>query len=50
VALVPFDLRPAGPSLLAVVAGLMLFVGAGACLLPTRRALAIQPAEALRQH
>jgi ABC-type antimicrobial peptide transport system permease subunit len=44
----PFDLRPAGPSLLAVFVGLMLVVGAGGCLVPARRALSIEPADALR--
>jgi putative ABC transport system permease protein len=49
VAVIPFDLRPAGPSLLAAFVGLMLVVGVGACLLPARRAMSIAPADALRR-
>jgi predicted permease len=48
VALVPFDLRPAGPSLLMAFIGLMVLVGGGACLVPARRALWVEPVEALR--
>lgn len=48
VAMIPFDLRPAGIPMLAAALGLILFVGAGACILPARRALRIQPADALR--
>jgi putative ABC transport system permease protein len=49
VANIPFDLRPAGPSLAAMFLALMLLVGASACLGPARRALAIDPAETMRQ-
>jgi len=48
VALMPFDLRPAGPALLAAAVGMILLVGAGACIGPARRATAIEPADALR--
>jgi predicted permease len=48
VAQLPFDLRPAGPSLAAAFAGLLLVVGAGACLMPARRALSITPIDALK--
>jgi putative ABC transport system permease protein len=48
VTLVPFDLRPAGPSLLAAAIGLIVFVGAGACIVPARRAMSIEPSDALR--
>ena len=49
VAQVPFDLRPAGPSLTAAFFGLMLLVGAGACWGPARRALAVDPIETMRE-
>jgi hypothetical protein len=49
VSLIPFDLRPAGPSLVAAFAGLLILVGAGACLVPARRAMSIAPAQALRR-
>jgi ABC-type antimicrobial peptide transport system permease subunit len=48
VAQLPFDLRPAGPSLAAAFAGSLLVVGAGACLMPARRALSITPIDALK--
>jgi predicted permease len=49
VANIPFDLRPAGPSLAAIFLALMLVVGVSAGLGPARRALAIDPAETMRQ-
>jgi ABC-type antimicrobial peptide transport system permease subunit len=48
VAQLPFDLRPAGPALLSAFVGLMLLVGGGACLVPARRALRVEPIDALR--
>jgi ABC-type antimicrobial peptide transport system permease subunit len=48
VTLIPFDLRPAGPWLLASAVGLIVFVGAGACIGPARRAMTIEPVAALR--
>jgi putative ABC transport system permease protein len=48
VTLVPFDLRPAGPSLLTAAIALIVFVGAGACIVPARRAMSIEPSDALR--
>jgi hypothetical protein len=48
VALMPYDLRPAGPALLAAFVGLILVVGVGACLMPARRAVSIDPVTALR--
>ena len=49
VAGLPFDLEPAGPSLGAVFLGLIVLVGASAGLGPVRRALAVDPAETMRQ-
>jgi hypothetical protein len=49
VAMMPYDLRPAGPSLLVAFIGLMLLVGVGACLVPARRAVSIAPTQALRE-
>jgi len=48
VTLLPFDLSPAASSLLVAGVGLMAVVGAGACLVPARRALRIDVADALR--
>jgi predicted permease len=48
VTMIPFDLRPAGVPLFAAALGLILFVGVGACVLPARRAMRIQPVDALR--
>jgi ABC-type antimicrobial peptide transport system permease subunit len=45
---IPFDLSPAAPSLVAMSAVFVLFVGAGACFVPLRRVLRIDPARALR--
>lgn len=49
VRLIPFDPNPAAPSLLVVAAGMILIIGVGACLAPVRRALAVDPASALRR-
>ena len=48
VTLIPFDLRPAGPTLLVGAVGLIVFVGAGACIVPARRAMSNEPSDALR--
>ncbi len=45
----PFDPLLAAPLLLTAVAGLTIAVGLLACLAPARRALAVQPIEALRE-
>lgn len=49
VAQVPFDLQPAGPSLTIAFFALMLLVGGVACWAPSRRALALDPVESMRQ-
>ena len=46
--LLPFGLRIGEPQSLAVLVALLVAVGLMACLAPLRRALAIQPTEALR--
>jgi predicted permease len=43
-----YDVRPADPSTLALVAGLLIVVGAMACALPAGRAASIDPITALR--
>jgi ABC-type lipoprotein release transport system permease subunit len=46
---IPFDIQPAGFGLTLTFAALMLVVGLAACVRPARRALAIEPMDALRQ-
>ncbi|HSC29267.1 MAG TPA: hypothetical protein VLD67_18470, partial [Vicinamibacterales bacterium] len=41
--------RPADPLTLAAVAALLLASGLAACLIPARRAMRVDPVEALRQ-
>jgi predicted permease len=48
VAMMPFDLRPAGPSLVMGFIVLIALAGGGACFVPARRALRVEPVEALR--
>lgn len=45
---IPFDLQPAGIWLTGLFTALMLFAGIAACAVPARRALSIQPMDALR--
>jgi putative ABC transport system permease protein len=45
---IPFDIQPAGFALTVTFAALMLVVGLAACVWPARRALAIEPMDALR--
>lgn len=45
---IPFDLQASGPMLTGAFVMLMLAAGLSACVVPARRALRIQPIEALR--
>ncbi len=46
---IPFEIIPKGPSVLRVVADLMITVGLVATLCPARRGLSIAPTEALKE-
>lgn len=48
VAMIPFDLQPAGPSLATAFIVLMVVAAGGACVVPARRALRVEPLDALR--
>jgi ABC-type antimicrobial peptide transport system permease subunit len=48
VAMIPFDLQPAGPWLATAFIVLIVVAGGGACVVPAQRALRVEPFEALR--